>query len=600
MSSNLIRTDELSFSEIKQNLKTFLSAQSTLADYDFDGSVISVLLDVLAYNTHYNALYTNLAVNEMFLDSASKRSSLSSISKLLGYTPRSVASSTATISIVVSGTFASNTMTLSPGTTFSTEIDGEAFTFNLIEDVSATKATLDSTFSFPSIKIYEGESVSITYTQAAETRFVVPENNVDMNTLRVSVFNPGNSSTTIFTSATSIVDVGASDNVYFTKHIDDDLYEIFFGDGVFGTEVTAGSIVTMQYLVSKGKLANQASVFSYSGGADATKTYTVTTVFSSAGGADMEDKESIRFYAPLAYQAQGRAVTANDYAAVIAEAYPAVESITVWGGQDNIPPQFGKVFIAAKPFGRDNFTEDEKNEFRQGIIRQRGVVTVSPEFVDPRYYDVELVSNVYFDPSKTIMRAGEIETEVRNAITSFSENMSKFEVAFRHSKLTALIDAAEPAIVSSITTLRVRSLQTPILGVESDYTVNFRNPIAQSNTPTFYSTRFFLVGYADRGYMKNNGTDIEFYTEDSAGVPTFRKVVGSLDYNGIATIQDLNITSLYDDILEFVFYPNSYDVVPPNGVIIRLPAEKVTVNVIVDNLSQVKSARFDHIFSSSR
>ena len=600
MSSNLIRTDELSFSEIKQNLKTFLSAQTTLADYDFDGSVISVLLDVLAYNTHYNALYTNLAVNEMFLDSASKRSSLSSISKLLGYTPRSTASSVATVSILVSGTFGSNTLTLSPGMTFSTEIDGEAFTFNLIEDVSASKGNLDTTFTFTNVKIYEGESVSITYTQATETRFVVPETNVDMNTLTVSVFNPGNSATTIFSAASSIVDVGSTDNIYFTKHIDDDLYEISFGDGVFGTVVTAGSIVTMTYLVSQGPAANKASVFSYSGGADPLKTYSVTTLFASSGGAALEDKESIRFYAPLSYQAQGRAVTANDYASIIAEAYPAVESITVWGGQDNVPPQYGKVFIAAKPYGRDNFTDDEKSEFRQGIIRQRGVVTISPEFVDPKYYDIELISNVYFDPSKTIKKAGEIETDVRSVMSDFSSTLSKFEVAFRHSKLSAIIDSTDNSIVSSITTLRIRSLQVPVLGVESDYTVNFRNPIAQSNTPTFYSTRFYLIGYTDRGYLKNNGTSIDFYTENSLGVPSFRKTVGSMDFNGIVTIQDLNITALYDELLEFVFYPNSYDVVPPNGVIIRMPDDKTTVNVIVDNLSQVKSARFDHIFSSSR
>lgn len=599
--SSLIRTDELDFARIKQNIKTFLSSQSTLQDYDFEGSVLSTLIDVLAYNTHYNSLYTNLAINESFIDSASKRSSLSSISKLLGYIPRSVASSKAIVNIVVS-TFDANTnvLTLPAGMTFSSTVDNTAYVFNLISDVSASKSSSSSSFLFPNISIYEGERSTITYTKSISSKFVIPEENVDTNTLRVSVYNPADSSNTSYIYARSLVDVSATDDVYFLKQVDGTLYEIFFGDGVFGTVVEDGSIITMSYLVCTGEDSNAASIFSYSGGADSTKTYGITTQFVASGGAPQEDKESIRYFAPLSYQSQGRAVTANDYAATLSELYPNIETINVWGGQDNIPPKYGKVFIAAKPYGRDSFTDAEKSDLRQGIISTRGVVTVTPEFVDPKYFDIEMATNVYYDPGKTTIRSGEIATNVRDVISSYGTTLSKFEVAFRHSKVTAAIDKAEKSIVSSISTIRVRSTQTPILGVESDYSVNFRNPIAQSNISTFFSTRFFLLGYTNRGYLKNNGADIEFYTEDSAGVPTLEKVVGTLDFNGSINLQNLQIVSLYDPILEFVFYPSSYDVIPPNGTIVRLPDNKVTINVIVDNLSQVKSARFDHIFSPSR
>jgi hypothetical protein len=601
MSANLITTDELDFAQIKQNLKTFLSSQTELGDYDFEGSVISTLIDVLAYNTHYNALYTNFAVNEMFLDSASKRSSLVSISKLLGYTPKSVSSAKAIVDITV-GTFDqfTNSLTLSPGTTFTTEINEKSYTFNIIEDISATKNSAATSFVFEDVELYEGESVDITYTKTSSTRFVIPESNVDMSTLRVSIYNPGNSTTSVFVSAKSLLDVAPTSKVFFTKQIESGLFEIFFGDGVFGVVVDNGSVITLTYLVSNGEEANGGSIFSYNGGADSTKFYIIETSFASSGGAPEESRESIRFFAPLSYQAQNRAVTANDYAAIVAEAYPNIETINVWGGQDNVPPQYGKVFIAAKPFGRNAFTAAEKLNLRQGIVAARGVITVTPEFVDPKYYDIEMVSNVYFDPTKTTRRAGEIGDDVRLVIEDYSSTLSKFEVAFRHSNITAKIDNTDNSIVSSISTIRVRVLLTTILGVESDYSYDFKNPIAQSNNSTFYSTRFFLVGYSDRGYIKNNGTDLEFYTENSAGVPTFRKSVGSINFNGSVTLQNLNITSLYDEELEFVFYPSSYDVVPPNGVIVRMPENRVTVNMIVDNLSQVKSARFEHIFSPSR
>jgi hypothetical protein len=601
MTSSLINTGELDFAGIKQNLKNFLSNQSELADYDFDGSVISTLIDLLAYNTHYTALYTNMAINEMFIDSASKRSSLSSLSKLIGYTPRSISSAVANVNILVSPYSASvNVLTLDAGTQFTAELNDSQYTFNILEAISVSKLPIESEFVFENVKLYEGSLGSINYTAALEARYVVPEKNVDTNTIRVSVFDPANSTTKIFINAKSIVDTKSTDLVFFLKHVENNLYEIKFGDGVFGASITDGSTITISYLVSQGDVANGAAVFSYSGGGDSSKSYNVITNFASAMGSAEEDKESIRFFAPLNYQAQNRAVTAGDYAAIVSEQYPQIETISVWGGQDNIPPQYGKVFISAKPYGRDAFSQLEKNEIKRGILSRRSVVTVTPEFVDPMYYNIEFYGNVYYDPAKTILSPGNLVSQITDVVMEYASDLSKFDSAYRHSILTSKVDKTEPSIVSSINTLRVRYKIEPVFNIEKNYSINFRNPIASSNTSTFFSTRFYLNGYTDRGYLKNNGSSIEFYTEDENGVPYYQETVGTIDFNGVINLNNLTITYLYDEIFEFVFYPNSYDVIPPNGVIVRMLPEHVKINVIVDKLSQVRTARSEHIFSPSR
>lgn len=599
--SNLLRTGDLDFADIKANLKSFLAGQPTLLDYDFDGSVISTIIDLLAYNTHYNALYTNMAVNEMFIDSASKRSSIVSIAKLLGYTPRSVTTSRATVNLTITPyDTAEYVITVPAGTSFNTDISGKSYVFSTIEDVSASRVFPATTFTLSNLVLYEGESSTIRYVKATGTQFVIPETKVDMSSLKVSVFNPGSGVTTVFSAAGSIVDTLPTDNVFFSKQRSDGFYEIYFGDGIFGSAVDIGSTVTLRYLISVGAAANGASSFIYSGGYNSLNEYSASTVTNSAGGAAEEDKESVRFYAPLAYQAQGRAVTANDYAAVVAEAYPDVETISVWGGQDNVPPMYGKVFIAAKPSGRDSFTDTEKRSMKNGIISKKGMITITPEFVDPKYFDVESNCNVYYDPNKTDLAAGVIKTDIQNAIAVYGATLSKFDVAFRYSVLSSTIDSANTAIVSSINSIRIRQPLSPVLSVYANYSVNFNNPIAQASDATFYSTRFYLSGYSDRGYLKNNGTVIEFYTETSSGMPVFQKVMGSLDYSGKITLDSMNIISLYDPLLEFVFYPESYDVIPPNGTIVRVQTKHTTVNMIVDTLSQNRNSRSGYIFSASR
>lgn len=599
--SNLIQTTGLEFAEIKANLKNFLSSQTELADYDFDGSVISTILDVLAYNTHYNALYTNMAINEMFIDSASKRDSIVSLAKALGYTPKSVTSARASVNLTVyPGDPTQTVMTLPIGMKFSADVNNNSYTFNVETEVTAKKGINDPTFVFDNVTLVEGFSNKITYTKDVNTRFVIPESTVDMSTLKVSVISALDASTTIYNNAVTMVGTNSFDNVYFVKCRENGLYEIFFGDGTFGTVVPNGSTVKLSYLISSADAPNGANLFSYSGGFSASNVYTIETINAASGGSVEEDKESIRHFAPLAHQAQGRAVTTNDYAALVAEIYTNVETVSVWGGQDNDPPQYGKVFISAKPYGRNVFSNLEKQQLENGIIAKRGVVTVRPVFVDPEYFDIELISNVYFNPGATTDSSGVIGSYVREAILNYAKDLSKFDKPFRHSVITSLIGQANNSIVSSINTIRVRRELDFIPSVSSNYSVNFKNPIVESNDSSFYSTRFFMSGFDDRGYLKNIGTNIFFYTEDFQGVPTQKMKVGTLDYSGKITLQNLTITGLYDDKFEFVFYPSSYDVIPPNGIIVRLLDKYINVNVLVDSLSQSKSTKQEYIFSASR
>jgi hypothetical protein len=591
---NTLQTGDLDFVTIKDNLKQFLSSQSELQDYNFDGSALSTLLDVLAYNTHYNGLYTNMAVNEMFIDSASKRSSIVSIARMLGYVPHSVVSAVATISLQVLSANDTNTLTLPRGTVFGTENNGTTYSFNLLQDVTVAK-TSPGVFNFPSIQISEGTLASITYVKNNSTRFVIPEPNVDITTLQVLV-----NGVDIYNADKSMLLLNSLSKAYFLKQTDNSLYEVVFGDGTFGVALNNGDSIQFSYLISSGSVGNFMSLFTYSGGANSSNTYSATTLVASNGGAAAEDKESVRHFAPMYYQAQGRAVTTADYAAIVSETYPEIETLSVWGGQDNIPPQYGKVFIAAKPTGAESFSVAEKRAMRQGIVNARGVITVTPEFVDPRYIDIEVTAGVYYDPAKMVRAPGLLETDVRAAIASMNSDLAKFNVPYRHSALTANMLALDPSIVSVINSIRVRVAQTPIFNQSTNYSTDFKNPIARDQDSVFWTTRFYIDDYSDRGYFRNIGEDIYFYTEDVNGISTQQRKYGTLDYAGSITLSNFTVTGLYDDTFEFVYYPVSYDIIPPNGYIIRLPSNHVKINMIADSLDMSRMNKVDHIFTPSR
>lgn len=597
-----IRTDALDFSDIKENLRDFLRGQAKFSDYDFDGSALSVILDVLAYNTHYNALYTNMAVNESFLDSASKYSSVVSLAKGLGYTSRSIRSARAKLTITITDTSGDLTRTIPRGTLFKTIVGND--TFDFIADSDYTATVNAGVYTFNDVIVVEGTVNTKRITSSQTSRYVIVNRNADVSTLKVKVQDSvGSSVFQSFVYAPNALDVGPNESVYFVKQREDLYYEIYFGDGVIGTAVVPGNVVHMEYMVSSGELANAARVFTYSSGLTASFTgINVTTVLPAAGGASAETLESIKFNAPRAFTAQNRAVTSSDYVAIMNQLFPGVESVTVWGGQENIPKTYGKVFIAAKPSGAEVFSALEKDNMVQILTRKAAVVSVTPVIVDPVYLRIELVANVYYNPRNSRRSVGEISNSVRNNIANFASTLGKFGTEFRFSRLSSQIDSSDDSIVSNITTIRVRRSVNVSINLQSNYTVHFSNPIHRVDSGgTFYSTRFLFEDITDRCYLRDDGSGVvQLFSEDDLGTPTYVRDVGTINYEtGSIIVPSMRLRGLVDPRLEYVVITKSNDVIPVRDYIIHLPDNLVTVNMIADQVA-AGDDKTSFIFSSSR
>jgi hypothetical protein len=596
MTSKKITTDELDFDKIKSNLKEFLRDQSTLADYDFDGSVMSVLLDVLSYNTHYNSLYTNMAINEMFMDSASKRNSVISLAKLMGYKSKSITSarSKITITAVPPNTYTSSVFTIPTGTVFGTAVgDQTTVRFVTHQDVTATRINSSAPFVFTNVELIEGTRVKISYVAAEGVNFVVPQRNADMSTLKVRIYeNSGSTLFTVFNPAESILNTTGDSSVYFVKQREDQFYELYFGNDVFGKAISDGNVVSIEYLISSGEVANKANTFVYANGADSSFSYFCTTTQAAQGGAPEETIESIRYNAPRTFVAQNRAVTASDYAALLYSSYPTIETLHVWGGQENIPPIYGKVFIAAKPVGRDYFTDSEKQQMVDDLLTGKSMVTVKPEFVDPKFLDVVLNVNAYYDPTLTVNGTTDIKGAITSAVTAYGTSLGKFDTSYRHSKMTKLIDASDASIVSSINTITIRYAITPIFNTIYNYAFYMGNPISSGSDATVRTTRFFHQQYSDRCLVKNDGRVLKLYTESEAGDLTYQETVGYFNTDGNVVMNELNVVGLYDSSFQLEYTPYSFDVIPINNHIVRLNPALSTINVISESQN--------HIFSGSR
>jgi hypothetical protein len=346
MSSKNIKPDALDFEEIKENLKEFLRGQNDLTDYDFDGSAMSIFLDVLAYNTHYNSLYTNLAINEMFLDSASKYSSVVSLAKNLGYTAKSFTSSKAKINVTINAPYDTENKVIPAGTIFSGTVGGESFEFVSKTDVIAqgfTPDNINGVYRFYDVELLEGTRLTKRYVVSNGSQFVVPNKRADISSLIVRVQDNASSSNYVgYGPAENFLNVNPQSNVFFVKQREDLFYEIYFGNGVIGKAVSPGNVVHISYLLSSGAASNGARAFTYTSGLDYPVTSVIVeTITEAYGGSDSEDIESIRFNAPRAFASQNRAVTAEDYKNILYANYPSIDTITTWGGQENDPPQYG-------------------------------------------------------------------------------------------------------------------------------------------------------------------------------------------------------------------------------------------------------------------
>ena len=610
--SKRIQVSELDFDQIKGNLKNFLKGQNQFSDYDFEGSGLSVLLDVLAYNTHYNALYTNLAVNEMFLDSASKRASVVSIAKTLGYTPSSVRSARAIINMAVTNPNQSpSTLTLPKYSPFSTIISGSNYTFYTLSEY--TIVPVSGNYTFTNVELIEGRPLSFRYTVDTGQQYIIPNQYADISTLNVRVQESSISDTfTTFTAATSVVQLASDSNVYFIKEIDGGLYEIIFGDSIISSGLTNGNIVHLDYFVSGGIVGNGARQFSYNGISLIGGSPLITTLDIGAGGVDIETIDSIKYNAPRLYAAQNRAVTPDDYKALIYAAYNYIQSVSVWGGEDNTPPVYGKTYICAKPYNANKLTQQQKTDILTTLLSSRSVVSITPEIVDPDFLNIALDVTVYFNDRKTIRTASEIASIVTTTILNYDDSkLQRFDGVFRFSELSRLIDTAEPAIVSNITTVLMRRKVAPRYNVSAEYTLNMINPVYSAGVPeeAVSSTGFYIYGSEEIHYLEDDGLgNIRLYynvaSNSATGSTRFivNPSIGTIDYaNGLLNIKNLNITGLADVDWEITFKPQSNDIVSAYTQIAEIARDHLTVVAIADKTANgdLRGGK-NYTFTSSR
>ena len=604
-----ITVSDLDFDTIKANLKTFLQGQSEFSDYDFEGSGLSVLLDVLAYNTHYNGIYTNLAVNEVFLDSASKRASVVSLAKMLGYVPRSAKCARAVVNATISTpTSSPSTVTLPANQAFNTSIDGVSYTFYNRSAVTTARNT-SGNYTFSNLAIVEGTPLQYKYTVAAGVRYIIPNANMDIDTLTVRVQENANSDFfQVYTRAQSLTDASSTTKVYFIKEIDDGLYEISFGDGVIGQQLNNGNVITLDYFVSGLADANSAGNFTYGGTSLLGSNLSVTTVSRAMGGASPEDINSIKYNAPRMYAAQNRAVTPDDYKAIILSQFPEAASVAVWGGEDNDPPVYGKTFICIKPRDASKLTNLQKAFVVNNILEQRNIVSITPEIIDPEYFNIKVTSFVYYNPRETTKTPTQIETIVKDAILNYNATeLEKFDGVLRFSKLSRIIDSADPAITNNTSRIMVRRQFAPVYNISSEYKLNLINPISQDGGKqgdVFASTGFFVP----------NSTRVHYLDDDANGNirlyyigPNFDKVIadpaiGTIDYEaGRVVVRNLTITALDDVIFEMQVKPESYDVVSALNQIVQIDPTILRVEAIADQTANGDlRAGYNYDFQSIR
>ena len=601
MSQHRLDISQLDFENIKGALKRFLNNQAEFKDYDFEGSSLSILLDLLAYNTHYLAYNANFVANEMFLDTAQLRSSVASLAKLVGYTPNSARAPIADIKLVVNDGSGS-TITMPAGTKFTSSIDGTSYSFVNIEDVVITP--VDSIYTAQSVNIYEGTYSSFSYTYNSsdvDQRFLIPNDRVDTTTLKVTVQNSiADATTNVYTKATSITELNGTSEVYFLQEAEDGQFEIYFGDGVIGKQLEDGNIIVISYVITNKTEANGASSFSLSGSISGFTDITITVNSSAQGGAEPESISNIRRNVPNFYAAQDRAVTVEDYKTKVKELYANTQSVSAWGGENAETPFYGRVYISILPTSGSNLTDATKNSIVTQLKRY-SVASVTPVIVDPETTKILLTSNVKFDAQATTKTAATLKTNILTTITNYNSNtLQQFDSMFRYSKLTGLIDDTDTAILSNITTVKIRKSFLPTLGSSVRYEINFNNALYNPHS----GHRSLEGGIITSSGFKVDGdsTNIWFLDDDGSGnirryrllgsVRTYANTTqGTINYaTGQIILNSLNIASIENirgsasTVIELTVEPRSNDIVPVRNQILEIDTANSSITVEADTL----------------
>ena len=610
----------LDFDQIKTSIKDYLRANTNFTDYDFEGSNLSIIIDALAYNTYTTAYNTNMAVNECFLDSSTLRENVVALARNIGYVPRSRRSSRARVSFLISGLVETSTLTLNSGIVCNGSGDNTNYIFSIPENI--TIPVTNGVAEFNNIEIYEGNYITQTFTvdtSLFNQRYILDNSFIDTSTIQVKV-KPSSSSTSSITykQIDNIVGVTSTSNSYLLQEIEDERYELIFGDNVIGKKLSNNNEINVSYIVTDGKDGNGAAEFSFVGnitnqdGAaiDADLIGLVTTDEKSRDGDEIESISSIRYFAPRIYSSQYRAVTASDYESVLGYIYPNVESVSAFGGEEMTPPRFGKVFISVKPRNGDFLSDETKRELVQKL-KSYAVAGIVPEFIDLKYLYVELNTTPYYNPSLND-DPDNLKTGVSNALTQYSKSIdvNKFGGRFKYSKAVSLIDSVDSSITSNITLVTIRRNLKAVLGQFAQYEVCYGNRFhTQESSYNVVSTGFTMEGVIGTVYLADEVINREkgrifFFTYTEGSTPNIvKKNAGTVDYmTGEVLIDTVNILStvVANGVVEIQAIPHSNDIVGLRDLYVKFDMTNTTINMVQDLIASgenTSGSRFVHTHS---
>ena len=596
-SKGKIEITDLDFDAVKSNFKTFLSQQNGFTDYNFEGSGMSVLMDLLAYNTHYQAFHANMLANEMFLDTTLLRASAVSHAKALGYLPTSMKASNALVTVTVKGVPITQTsLTMTAGSVFTTSVNDTSYQFVTIADHTATSDT--GTFQFDDIPIYEGTRVNYTYTVDSanlEQQFLIPSSSVDTGTLVVRVQTSASDTTTeTYKLNTDFTTLDANSKVYFLQEVEEGRFEVYFGDGVFGYKPIDGNIIILDYVVTNGALADGASAFTAASTVGGYSNVTALATASASGGGFAETVDSIKFNAPLKYASQGRAVTPDDYKSILPSVYTNIKSVSVWGGEDNDPAIYGRVYISIRPKTGTTLTSTTKNQIITSL-KKYNVASITPVIVDPEILQLVLTTTVKYNSTLTTKTASDIKALAETTISTFNtNNLEKFDSVFRHSNLLLDLDASDVSILSSTVAVKLKRNVSVTLNASTKYTINFNNaayhPTNNHSQTVVESGGFFLAGNTNVQYIDDDGAGNirTFYLLGGTTKTVTNAQAGTINYNtGQIVLTSFNISSVQaaSGNLEVTLKPDSNDVIPVRNQVIEIDTVSSTTSAEIDTFA---------------
>ena len=607
--SSQINVTDLDFDNIADNLKNYLKGQDTFKDYNFEGATLSILIDLLAYASHIGAVNTNIAASELFLDSAQIRKNVVSRAKDLGFVPSSEKASTAKANIVLrnvrsaDGTVPStSSMIMSRGTQFRTTYEGVKYEF---VSASTYTPTVDgTTFSYNNVELVQGTFAQDQFvfdSQIKNAKYVVSNQRVDKQRMTVTINSSGVSST--YALSTDVSNIDTTSKVYYTQENEEGFIEIYFGDGTLGVSLLDGDIITVDYVIVDDVHADGANRFTQVGAINGFTDSSISVTEKASGGAEKESIESIKFKATKFYTSQNRLVTLNDYKAKVQEYYPNADAVAVWGGEDNVPPAYGKVFIALKPNNADYLSETEKTQVKNNL-NKLNMLTVRPEIVDADIIKILISTTFKYNPALTTLTAGELSTLVKNTINQFdTDNLNGFDAIFRHSNLTKTIDEADSSILSNTTNIRLRKKLNGIVSTNpKGYTLSMGNALFNphsghnADAGGIITTTGFKVGgdSVNTHYFDDDGKGNlrRYYLSGSTRIYK-DSAAGTINYStGLISINAFILTSTVnaDTSIDFTVIPSGNDVVAERGNLIDISMDDVKVTGEVDTIASGESS----------